>query len=98
MAPNLFESAMSMVPRARVIDGALRRIRPRHADADDIFWAYGIGGDDGGECRVDATAESDDGLLEAAFVHVVARAQHQGGIDTGHIARDLVVHVTGERL
>ena len=65
---------------AAVVDGALRGVGAGHADADHVFRAQRVGGDGGDERGVDAAAERDEGFAEAAFAHVVARAENQGAI------------------
>ena len=65
---------------AAVVDGARGGIGAGHADADHIFRAERFGGDGRHQGGVDAAAEADDDLAEAAFAHVVARAQHQRAV------------------
>ena len=51
-----------------------------HADAEHVLRAKSIGGNGGDERGVDAAAERDEGFAEAAFAHIVARAENQGAI------------------
>ncbi len=45
--------------RARVVDAVAGGKRSGHADADDVFAADGLDGDDGGEGGIDAAAQTD---------------------------------------
>ncbi len=65
---------------AAVVDGALRGVGAGHADAHDVFRPEGVGGDGGDQGGVDAAAESDNGLFEAALAHVIAGADDQSAI------------------
>ena len=82
----------------RVVNRSSRRIRPGHADADDVLGAERIGRNRRGERGIDASAESDDRPLEAAFVDVVSRAQNQRFIRAGFFTRNLRVHVPSDFL
>ncbi len=63
---------------AGVVDGAGGGELAGHADAEDVFLAEGFDGDGGDEGGVDAAAEADEGLLEAALADVVAGAEDEG--------------------
>src|SRR5437667_3959550 len=82
--------------RPGIVDRALRRVRTRHTNADDILWTKRIRRNDGREGRVDPAAQADDGFLESALVHVVARPQYQRAIHTDIIACYLLVQVASE--
>ena len=60
-----------------------RRVRSGHADPDHVFLAQRVHGDCSGERRVDAAAESQHNLLEAALAHVIARAKNERRIRAG---------------
>ena len=80
-----------------VVDGALRGIGAGHADAENVFRAEGFDGDGGDEGGVDAAAEGDEGLGEAALADVVARAEDEGAKDRLVLVIDLRMHGAGER-
>ena len=63
-----------------VVDRTRGRVGAGHADADHILRARGLGGDGGYESGIDAAAQAHDGFAEAAFAHIITRAQHQGAI------------------
>ena len=65
---------------AAVVDGAGGGIGAGHADGEDVLCAEGVDGDGGDEGGVDAAAEGDERLAEAAFADVVAGAEDQGAI------------------
>ncbi len=53
---------------------------------------------DGGQRRVDSSAESDNRFLKSAFAHVVAGAKYERRIGAGFITRNLFVHLPGQGL
>jgi hypothetical protein len=63
-----------------------------------FFRAERIGRDRRGQRGIDASAESDDRPLEAAFVNVISRAQNQRFVGAGFFTRNLRMHVSGECL
>ena len=81
---------------ARIVDRAGRRIGSGHAHANHVFRPQGLSRDAGGEGGIDATAESDDHALEAAFANVVTRAQDECCIRAGFLPWYLLVHLAGQ--
>ena len=62
---------------AGVVDGAGGGELAGHADAEDVLRAEGVDGDGGDEGGVDAAAEADERVLEAALADVVAGAEDE---------------------
>ena len=62
---------------AGVVDGAGGGELAGHADAEDVLRAEGLDGDGGDQRGVDAAAEADEGLGEAALADVVAGAEDE---------------------
>src|SRR5262245_47542941 len=58
-----------------------RRIAPRHKDAGDVSGAERVGGDAGGQSRIDSARRSNDYALEPVLADVIARAYGQGLIN-----------------
>jgi hypothetical protein len=65
---------------AAVVDGAGRGVGAGHADAEHVLRAQRVFGDGRHQRGVDAAAQADQTLLEAALAHVIARAQHQRAV------------------
>ena len=61
----------------RVLAAPLRRIRPGHADAENVFASERVGGDCRHEGGIDAAAQADDSFAEPALANVIARAEHE---------------------
>ena len=68
---------------ARVALGARGRIGRGHDHRGDLLGAERVDGDGRHERGVDAAAEPEDDVLEAVLAHVVARAEHERGVDLG---------------
>ena len=81
---------------AGVVNRPLRRVRPGHANTDDVLRAERIGRNRRRQRGIDASAEPDDRPLEATFADVVARAQNQRFIGARFFPHDLWVHVSGQ--
>ncbi len=62
---------------AAVVDRACRRVGAGHSDGDHILRAQRVFGDGRHQRRVNAAAQGHQGLVKAAFAHIIARAQHQ---------------------
>ncbi len=77
--------------RAAVLNRAGGGVLAWHADANHVFSAKRVGGDDGYKRRVDAAAEADEHSTEAALAHVIADTHGKGaqanGILVGCFAR-----------
>ncbi len=67
-----------------IIDASPRRISARHTDAHDVVAPQRIDSDTRRERGIDAAAQAKNRTSEAAFVHIVARAQYQRGVGTRH--------------
>ena len=71
--------------RARQLVGVVERVARgvlgRHRDADHVRGPERVDGDRGGQRRIDAAREPEHHGLEAVLGHVVARAEHERGVD-----------------
>ncbi len=79
-----------------VVDRALRGIRARHAQRGDVLRAQRADGDRRHQSGVDAAAQRDHHLREAAFAHVVARAQRQRLQHGLVLVSGLLAHIAGK--
>ncbi len=52
-------------------------VRPGHADARHVFFAYRIDRDRRNQCGIDAAAQTDQHAAKSAFANVIARAQDE---------------------
>ena len=67
--------------RVRIVEAAAAGVGRRHQHAEHVAGAERLGGDRGGQRRVDAAGEPEHRAGEAALARVVARAEHQRAPD-----------------
>ena len=84
-------SAISRASRHAVIG----RIRSRHADAGDVFFAHGFHRDHRGQRRIDAAAQADQHLRKSALADIIARAQHQRLINSFAFVGEIFMTIAG---
>src|SRR5690606_1083161 len=68
---------------AGVFDRMLGAVAGGHGDAPHVLGPEGVGGDGGGERRVDASGQAEDDRVEPVLAHVIAETGRQGGVDLG---------------
>ena len=63
--------------RERVIDAAVRRVRARHGNADDVLRAQRLHGNRRDDRGIDAAAQAKHRRLEAAFRKIIAHPERK---------------------